>query len=99
MEVVSRLEGCLLLPSHRDPAHSCRKMSAPPVQARHRGVLPSRYRGVGPCFPPQPPAPMADNDQVEKPLSTGEWFVTMLILALPLVGIIMYFVWGFGTGN
>lgn len=36
----------------------------------------------------------------EKPLSTGEWFVTLLILALPIVGLVMYFVWGFGTdGN
>ncbi len=42
---------------------------------------------------------MADNDQVEKPLTTGEWFVTMLILGLPLVGLIMYFVWAFSAGN
>lgn len=42
---------------------------------------------------------MADNDQLEKPLTTGEWFVTTLILALPLVGIVMYFVWGFSEGN
>ena len=38
-------------------------------------------------------------EQPEKPLSTGEWFVTLLVLALPLVGLIMYFVWGFGAGN
>jgi hypothetical protein len=35
----------------------------------------------------------------EKPLTTGEWFVTLLVLALPIVGLVMYFVWGFGTGN
>ena len=34
----------------------------------------------------------------EKPLTTGEWFVTLLVLALPIVGLVMYFVWGFGTG-
>jgi ABC-type Fe3+ transport system permease subunit len=39
-------------------------------------------------------------EQPEKPLSTGEWFVTLLILALPIVGLVMYFVWGFSTtGN
>jgi hypothetical protein len=38
-------------------------------------------------------------EQPEKPLTTGEWFVTLLVLALPIVGLVMYFVWGFGTGN
>jgi len=42
---------------------------------------------------------MSDNDTAEKPLSTGEWFVTLLVLGLPLVGLVMYFVWGFGPGN
>jgi hypothetical protein len=38
-------------------------------------------------------------EQPEKPLTTGEWFVTLLVLALPIVGLVMYFVWGFGDGN
>jgi hypothetical protein len=42
---------------------------------------------------------MSENDIAEKPLSTGEWFVTLLVLGLPLVGLVMYFVWGFGPGN
>jgi hypothetical protein len=42
---------------------------------------------------------MADNESGQKPLTTGEWFVTMLILALPLVGLVMHFVWAFGDGN
>ena len=42
---------------------------------------------------------MSDNNSVEKPLTTGEWFVTLLILGLPVVGIVMYFVWAFGSGN
>ncbi len=47
-----------------------------------------------------PFSPMADDPTItEKPLTTGEWFVTLLVLALPLIGLIMYFVWGFGTGN
>lgn len=45
------------------------------------------------------PYPMSDNEAAEKPLSTGEWFVTLLVLGLPLVGLVMYFVWGFGPGN
>jgi hypothetical protein len=42
---------------------------------------------------------MASNETPEKPLSTGEWFVTLLVLALPLIGLIMHFVWAFGDGN
>lgn len=34
-----------------------------------------------------------------RPLSTGEWLVTLLISAIPLVGIVMMFVWAFGDGN
>lgn len=41
-------------------------------------------------------SPSASN---ERPLSTGEWFVTLLVLALPIVGLIMHFVWAFGDGN
>lgn len=42
---------------------------------------------------------MADDQIPEKPLSTGEWFVTLLVLAIPLIGLIMHFVWAFGGGN
>jgi len=34
-----------------------------------------------------------------RPLTTGEWFLTILILGLPLIGIVMYFVWAFTDGN
>ena len=44
------------------------------------------------------PTPQA-LEQPEKPLTTGEWFVTILVLALPVVGLVMHFVWGFGAGN
>lgn len=30
-------------------------------------------------------------------MSIGEWFVTILITSIPLVGLIMLFVWGFGS--
>lgn len=32
-------------------------------------------------------------------ISTGNWFVTLLITAIPLIGIIMLFVWGFSDGT
>jgi hypothetical protein len=33
------------------------------------------------------------------PLSTGQWMLTTLVLALPCIGLIMAFVWAFGNGN
>ena len=41
---------------------------------------------------------MNDSDN-NRPLSTGEWFITILVLALPLIGLIMQFVWAFSDGN
>ena len=37
--------------------------------------------------------------QTEKPLTTGEWVVTHLVLLIPIVNIVMHFVWAFGEGN
>lgn len=37
--------------------------------------------------------------ETEKPLSTGEWVVTHLILLIPFVNLIMHFVWAFSEGN
>jgi len=31
-------------------------------------------------------------------VSTGEWFVTLLIVSIPIVGFIMLIVWAFGGG-
>jgi hypothetical protein len=39
------------------------------------------------------------NQQGEQPVTLGEWMITMLITAIPLVGIIMLFVWAFGSGT
>jgi len=36
---------------------------------------------------------------LEKPVTVGEWMLTMLILGIPLVGFIMVFVWAFGSGT
>ncbi|WP_457944418.1 hypothetical protein [Caproiciproducens sp. LBM24188] len=42
----------------------------------------------------QYPQPMAN----DRPLSIGEYIVMMIVGAIPLVGLIMMFVWGF-SGN
>ena len=34
-----------------------------------------------------------------KPVTLGDWMITMLICAIPLVGLIMLFVWGFSGGT
>jgi uncharacterized membrane protein YhaH (DUF805 family) len=32
-------------------------------------------------------------------LSTVEWFGTLIVLIVPIVGIVVYFIWAFGTGG
>lgn len=32
-------------------------------------------------------------------ISTGDWIITLLVSAIPLVNIIMFFVWSFGGGT
>lgn len=39
-----------------------------------------------------------ENEKIAPVVKTGEWVVTYLITAIPLIGIIMLFVWAFG-GN
>ena len=36
--------------------------------------------------------------ELDRPLTVQEWFITILVLALPLVNIIMYFYWAFAEG-
>lgn len=41
------------------------------------------------------------NDSVgadTRPLTVNEWFIVILILALPLVNLVMYVYWGFAEG-
>ncbi|WP_194755277.1 hypothetical protein [Aliidiomarina indica] len=33
------------------------------------------------------------------PISVGDWFITLIITAIPLIGFIMLFVWGFGSST
>ncbi len=37
-----------------------------------------------------------DNDE---PLSVGGWIGTLLVMCIPIVRLVMIFVWGFGNGN
>ena len=32
-------------------------------------------------------------------MTTGRWFVTLLVLAIPLVNLIMYVIWAINGGN
>lgn len=42
---------------------------------------------------------MNDQTTQSKDVTLGEWMITMLITAIPLIGIIMLFVWGFGSNT
>ena len=33
------------------------------------------------------------------PMSVGDWIITSLIFAVPIVGFVMLFVWGFGSNT
>jgi len=35
----------------------------------------------------------------DETVSMGEWFITLIVLSLPIIGFIMLFVWGFGSGT
>lgn len=37
--------------------------------------------------------------QEEKVMSVGDWLVTLLLMVIPLVNLVLLFVWAFGSGN
>ena len=39
------------------------------------------------------------NQDLDEVMSVKEWLITLLILCIPLVNIIMMFVWGFGSNT
>lgn len=45
------------------------------------------------------PNGMPNGEQLEKPMSLVDWLITLIVLAIPCVGLVMMFVWGFGQGN
>ncbi|EEZ75424.1 TPA: hypothetical protein ACFP4U_001896 [Neisseria lactamica] len=46
---------------------------------------------------------IGDMPETSKPtapvMTTGQWVLTMIVFMIPLVNIIMLFVWAFGIGN
>ena len=42
---------------------------------------------------------MENQAQESSVMSIKDWVITLLIAALPLIGLIMLFVWGFGSGT
>ena len=44
------------------------------------------------------PTPINESTQYV-PLTVGDWIITSIILAVPIVGFIMLFVWGFGSNT
>jgi len=50
-------------------------------------------------YNPQTNIYSTQNSQDVSVMTTGDWFVTQLILAIPLVNIIMLLVWGFSSSG
>ena len=46
-----------------------------------------------------PPTTPPTTAKPNEPVSFGDWMITMLIMAIPLVGLIMLFVWAFSAGT
>lgn len=40
-----------------------------------------------------------ESNQRQNSLSVGGWIGTLIVLAIPIVNVIMLFVWGFGSGD
>lgn len=40
-----------------------------------------------------------ENKNTSEVITVGEWVVILIILAIPLVNFIMYFIWAFGGGT
>jgi hypothetical protein len=38
-------------------------------------------------------------EYLKQPMSVGDWFIAMLITAIPLVGLIMLLIWAFGSNT
>ncbi|MCZ8535082.1 hypothetical protein [Psychrobacillus psychrodurans] len=38
-----------------------------------------------------------NQEKTSKDMSVGDWLITMLILIIPIVNLVMLFIWGFGN--
>ncbi len=48
--------------------------------------------------PSQPQIQMpVNNNELEEPVSMGEWMISMLLMCIPCVNIVLMFVWAFGS--
>lgn len=43
--------------------------------------------------------PTMRHDNESPVISIGDWIITLFITAIPIVGLVMLFVWGFGAGT
>jgi len=57
-------------------------------------------------YPPQPPYPPQQQGyqqpygmQRDMPETVGQWVLTLFLTAIPVVGLIMLFVWAFGSNT
>jgi len=39
------------------------------------------------------------NDALKQPMSVGDWIITFIVMAVPLVNIVMLFVWAFSSNT
>lgn len=53
----------------------------------------------GGYVPAAPPTYVAAQSADTRPLSVGGFLLTMIVMAIPLIGFIMLLVWAFGSGN
>lgn len=52
-----------------------------------------------PAYQPIQNPAFGGNSNLEEPVSIGDWLLTTFICVLPCIGLIMLFVWGFGSGT
>ncbi len=49
--------------------------------------------------PQQPYQQVYQNDNLEEPVSFGDWMLSLLLMMIPCVNIVMMFVFAFGNGK
>lgn len=70
-----------------------------PSQESDPGQGQQQAQGQGNQQPPQAQESGRQSPQESYPVSVGDWIVTMIIMAIPLVNIVMLFVWGFSDNT
>ena len=48
---------------------------------------------------PQQPQQVYQNDNLEEPVTFGDWMISWLLMMIPCVNIVMMFVYAFGNGK